>query len=72
MRARGEEEPEMTTREVLLSITRLRKALLSWGELCVRTVEMLAQVQAEIVKQEFQNAQQTILEWWFGPCHASE
>jgi hypothetical protein len=43
-----EEEPEMTTREILLAISKLRKAWLSWGDHCVRTTKMLVLAQDEM------------------------
>jgi len=61
-----EEEPEMTTREIMSSITRLRKALLTRGDLCVRTAKMLALAQDEVAREEMRNARQMTLEWWFG------
>ena len=65
-----DEEPEMTTREVMSSITKLRKALLVRGDLCVRTAKMLALAQDEVAREEMRNARQTTLEQWFGG-HAS-
>ena len=59
-----EEEPEMVTREILSSIGKLRKALLSRGDLCVRTAKMLALAEDEIARQEMRNARQTTLEGW--------
>jgi hypothetical protein len=60
-----EEEPEMTTKEILSSITKLRRALLSWGDICVRTAKMLARVQDEVGWEEIRSARQTTLESWF-------
>lgn len=61
-----EEEPEMATSEILLSMARLRKALLSRGDLCIRTAKMLALAQDEVAREEMRNARQTTLERWFG------
>ena len=58
------EEPEMTTREVLLSIRKLRRELLSRGDLCVQTAQMLALAQDEISREEMRNARQTTLDNW--------
>ena len=66
-----EEEPEMAVREILLSISKLRKALLSRGDHCVRTAKMLALAQDEIAREEMKNAQQTTLDGWF-VGHTSE
>jgi len=60
-----EEEPEMTIKEILSSVTKLRRALLSQGDVCVRTAKMLVQVQEEIAREEIRNARQTTLERWF-------
>ena len=60
-----EDEPSMTTKEILSSIGKLRKALLSRGELCVRTANMLAQAQDEVMRQDFRSAKQTTLDGWF-------
>ena len=68
----GEPEPEMGVREMLVSISRLRRALLSWGDVCVHTAKMLAQVQDEVTCEEIRNARQTTLKRWFGAGHASE
>ena len=68
----GEPEPEMGVREMLVSISRLRRALLSRGDVCVRTAKMLAQVQDEVACEEIRNARQTTLEWWFSAGHTSE
>jgi hypothetical protein len=48
-KSEGEDEPVMTTKEILLSAGQLQRALLSRGELCICTAEMLALVQGEIV-----------------------
>ena len=66
-----EEEPEMAVREILLSISKLRKALLSQGDHCVRTAKMLALAQDEIAREETKNARQTTLDGWF-VSHTSE
>ena len=42
-------QPEMT---ILLSITKLRRALLSRGDVCLRTVEMLALAQDGVAREE--------------------
>jgi len=63
-----EEEPEMTTKEILSSMAKLRRTLLSRGDICVRTAEMLALAQDEVARQDIRNARQTTLEQWFG-CH---
>ena len=68
----GEPELEMGVREMLVSISRLQRALLSWGDVCVRTAKMLVQVQDEVAREEIRNARQTTLEQWFGAGHASE
>ena len=65
-----EDEPEMTTREILSSMMRLHRALLSRGDLCVRTAKMLALAQDEVTREEMQNVQQTTLDRWFGGGHA--
>jgi hypothetical protein len=62
-----DEEPEMTSMtagEILTSISKLRKALLSRGDLCVRTAKTLALVQDEISRQEMRNAHQITLDGW--------
>ena len=64
-------QPEMTTKEILSSITKLRRALLSRGDVCLRTVEMLALAQDEVAREEIRNARQITLERWFGG-HAPE
>jgi len=61
----------MTIKEILLSVTNLRRALLSRGDICVRTAKMLALVQDEVGREEIRRAQQTTLERWF-VGHASE
>jgi hypothetical protein len=66
-----EEEPKMTIKEILSSVTKLRRALLSRGDICVRTAQMLALVQDEIGREEIRSARQTMLEKWF-VGHASE
>lgn len=66
-----EAESEMSTRDVLLCMTNLRKALLSRGDLCVRTAKMLALAQDEVAREEMRNARQTTLEEWFDG-HATE
>jgi hypothetical protein len=67
----GEEEPEMRTKEVLSLMVKLHKALLSRGDLCVRTAKMLALAQDEVAREEIRNARQTTLEMWFDG-HTSE
>ena len=67
----GEEELAITTKETLLWMGRIRRLLLSQGEVCVRTAGMLALAQDEIARQEFRDARQTTLDRWFG-CHTSE
>ena len=67
-----EEEPTMGAKEILASMTRLRRALLSRGEVCVRTAKLLVLAQDEIVCEEIRNARQTTLEQWFHPGHAPE
>ena len=66
-----EEEPGMSIREIMSSVTKLRKALLVRGELCVRTAKMLALVQDEVAREEIRNARQTTLEDWLGASHTS-
>ena len=66
-----QEEPEMTIKEILSSVTKLRRALLSRGDICVRTAKMLGLVQGEVEREEIQNARQTTLENWI-VGHASE
>ena len=61
----------MTTKEILLSVTKLQRALLSRGNICVHTAKMLALVQDEVGREEIQSAQQTTLERWF-VGHVSE
>ena len=68
----GEEEPEMGIKEILASMTKLRKAHLSRGDLCVRTAKIFALAQDEIVREEIRNARQTMLERRFGTSHTSE
>ena len=53
----------MTIEEILSSMAQLRRALLSRGEICVRTAKMLALAQDEIAREEIRNA---TLERWFG------
>ena len=65
-----EDEPEMTTREILSFMMRLHRALLSWGDLCVRMAKMLTLAQDEVTREEMQNAQQTTFDRWFGGGHA--
>jgi hypothetical protein len=59
-----DEVPEMSTKEILLSIGQLQSAFLTRGDLCIRTAKMLALVQDEIARQAMQNAQQTTLDGW--------
>lgn len=59
-----EEEPEMAASEILLSISKLQRALLSQGDLGVRTAKMLALGQDEIMREEMRNARQTTLDGW--------
>jgi hypothetical protein len=60
-----DDEPEMTTNEILLSISKLRKALLTRGEICIHTTRILAQAQDEILSEQIRNARQTTLgDWW--------
>ena len=47
-----EEELAMTTREIMSFITKLWKALLVQGDLCVHTAKMLALVQNKIAQEE--------------------
>ena len=65
-----EEESEMTIKEILSSVTKLRRALLSRGEICVCAAKMLALVEDEVGWEEIRSARQTTLERWFGghPC----
>ena len=51
-----EDEPEMKVKEILASITRLRRAFLSRGEVCVRAAKVLALAQDEVAREEIQNA----------------
>ena len=67
----NQEEPEMTIKEILSSVTKLRRALLSRGDICVRTAKMLGLVQGEVEREGIQNARQTTLENWI-VGHASE
>ena len=62
---------EMGIREVLASMTKLQRTLLSWGEICVRTARILALVQDEVARENVQNAQQTTPEH-MTTGHASE
>lgn len=64
-----DEEPEMGIREVLVLITKLRRALLSRGEVCVRAAKVLALAQDEVMREDIRNARQTTLEQWFGTGH---
>ena len=57
-----EEEPEMSIKEILSSVTKLRRALLSRGDLCVWTAKMLALVQDEVGWEDIRNVRQTTLE----------
>jgi len=66
-----EEDPEIGVKEILASMTKLRKALLSRGDLCIRTAKMLALAQDEVGREAIRNAQQTTLERWFRG-HTSE
>ena len=66
-----EEEPGMSIREIMSSITKLQKALLVQGELCVCTAKMLALVKDEVAWEEIRNAQQTMLEDWLDTSHTS-
>ena len=43
-----EEEPEMMIKEISSSVTKLRRALLSWGDICICTAKMLALVEDEV------------------------
>lgn len=60
-----DEEPAMTMREVLFSISKLRQALLSRGNICIRASKMLAQAQDEIAREEMRSARQRTLDGWF-------
>jgi hypothetical protein len=66
-----EEELEMTIKETLSSVIKLRRALLSRGDVCVRTAKMLALVRDEVGWEDIRNARQTTLEGWV-VGHASE
>ena len=66
-----EEESEMMIKENLSSVTKLQRALLSRGEICVRTAKMLALVEDKVGWEEIRSARQTTLERWFG-SHACE
>ena len=66
-----EDEPEIGVKEILASMTKLRKVLLLRGDLCIRTAKMLALAQDEVAREEILNARQTTLERWFGG-HAPE
>ena len=50
-----EEEPEMAVRDVLLSMTKLWRVLLSWNDLCIHAAKMLVLVQDEVVQVEMWN-----------------
>ena len=47
-----DEELEMGVREVLTSMTKLRRALLSWGEACIHAAKMLVLVQDKVVCED--------------------
>ena len=51
-----DEEPEMGVREVLASMAKLRKTLLSRGEACICAAKMLALAQDEVVREDIRNA----------------
>ena len=56
----------MGVKDILVSIAKLRKALLSRGDLCVRTAKMLVLARDEVAREGVRNAQQTTLGRWFG------
>ena len=51
-----QEEPEMTIKEILSSVTKLRRALLSRGDVYVHAANMLALVQDKVGREGIRNA----------------
>jgi hypothetical protein len=70
-RCEEEDEPEMATKEIMMSITKLWKALLARGDVCVCAAKILELARDEVAREEIRNARQTTLESWFGR-HTSE